>query len=391
MIKLNNTKHSTIAWCVLNHKVNFANDYAKFIFSNLSNLLVGKIYSFGFDVIISDDKNRVIQDILDSDFYTHIVFVKAGVTHRLTDDLFFKIDKLCVDGHFSIIDIDYVTIINLDFYRKKIVYSNNEPNIVQDIFYLDYHNEESFFRKIGMLHSDHLISRKFYSAINLDTNYEIFKNTAKPIDQIITTGGIHDLVFYLNKFGFHKNTTVTFTDVNTNLLCYMKKLIEEWDGNNYIDFYYSEIQNLPSNPIPLEMHNRYLENENYKWNKFISTIQDWPVLWQQIKSLKYSYEMIDYTADYNLDFIRPNENTIVNCNGVFSYSFLLYNLSLDYRIFSENKLIKSLREIDPNIILTLTSRSSTGFDYKNQTDIIDTVSNIEIIDTSKLCRINWGN
>lgn len=258
-------------------------------------------------------------------------------------------------------------------------------NIRNSKAYLYYEHEFSFMNQLPKVYHDQLFAHNFVISLNSDelSNHIEFKG---PIDQYISVGtGVH-WIYYLNYLGVTPDTKVIFADINYNCLQFMKKMITEWDGTNYAEFYKNNMPLIPNGIY----HNvdDYIAHTNEYWEQFVSNFPNWLDMWNAVRSLNFDYVLINYMASYDLDWITPNLNTIVNVSDVFTHGPFVATQSLKYRVSCENRLIYSLQQLDPNIYIRLTSRSADMF-YPTEQVMFDQVKHVELTDINLLQKPPW--
>jgi len=270
----------------------------------------------------------------------------------------------------------------------------NNKNIVQlsqDVRsskrYLYYEYDHVFLTRVADIKYYQFFGMNFFAGWNSDELQDTLSFVG-PVDQYATVGIGFNWIKNLELAGFTKDTKVIFTDINHNCLMFMKKMVEEWDGNNYADFYWSHKPMLPNNSPYIS--ETYKDQTADQWNKFLATIDNWPSLWNKIKQLTYEYILIDYTASFNFDWLEENQRTVLNLSNLYNHSPFVAGLSLKYRIACENQLIQKLQKKDPNIFLMLSSRAADGF-WKTNRMLVDTVSNFTYTDILKLKTPRWHN
>jgi pterin-4a-carbinolamine dehydratase len=167
----------------------------------------------------------------------------------------------------------------------------------------------------------------------------------------------------------------------------MKKMVEEWDGNNYAEFYWQHKPMLPNNPPYIS--EEYKNQIKKQWEEFLTTVDDWNVLWNNIKQLTYDYVLIDYTASFNFDWLETNRRTILNLSNLYNHSPFVAMNSLKYRISCENRLLQQLKEKDPNITVMLTARAADGFWKTSNKHYLDKADNFVYTDIRELKQTEW--
>jgi hypothetical protein len=208
-----------------------------------------------------------------------------------------------------------------------------------------------------------------------------------PVEQYVTVGIGLFWIKNLIQLGFTKDTKVIFTDINFNCLKFMKSMIEQWDGKDYVTFYQNFVSiqpnNSPFNPLD------FTESWNVEWQEFVSTFDNWEETWSTMKTLTYDFILIDYTSLYNFKWLEPGKHTLMNLSDLFNHVPFIVTQPLKYRIACENRLLNKLVEHDPNITLLLTSRAADGFRDTNHRHLVDQVKNFELTDINNLKKPSW--
>jgi len=252
--------------------------------------------------------------------------------------------------------------------------------------YLYYEYDHVFLTRLSDIRYYQFFATNFFAGWNSDSLREDFPFDG-PVDQYATVGIGFNWIKNLELVGFTDKTKVIFTDINYNCLMFMKKLVEEWDGKNYDDFYWQHKPMLPNNPPYIT--ESYKKQIKEQWLQFLLTIKDWDLLWNKIKNLTYDYVLIDYTASFNFDWLDSDKKTILNLSNLFNHSPFVDKTSLKYRIRCENNLIRQLKDKDPNITLLVTSRAADGFWKNKNTQYLDKVKNFTYTDIQELNTPEW--
>ena len=252
--------------------------------------------------------------------------------------------------------------------------------------YLYYEYDHVFLRHLADIKQYQFFGMNFFAGWNSDRLREDIP-FAGPVEQYASVGIGFNWIKNLETVGFSNNTKVIFTDINYNCLMFMKKMVEEWDGKDYDEFYWAHKPMLPNNPPHIPP--TYKDQIKEQWEKFLTTIDDWDSLWGKVKNLTYDYILIDYTASYNFDWLEAGKKTLLNLSDLYNHSPFIASTSLKYRISCENNLLQKLKNKDPNITLLITSRAADGF-WKTKIDQrLDKVSNFAYTDITDLKIPNW--
>ena len=225
--------------------------------------------------------------------------------------------------------------------------------------YVYYEYDHVFIRELASINYNQFFCNNYFASWNSDS-IQNHISIDKPVEQYVTVGIGLNWIKNLIKLNYTPSTTVIFTDINYNCLKFMKALVTTWDGENYGDFYKTQIE--------FEINNSYVGNvgslvqwTDSQWQEFRATFDDWPAVWKSIQQLEYKFIPIDYTSNYNFDFIEANKTTFLNFSDLFNHSPYMHTLSLKYRVAAENRLFNKLENKDPDMWILLTSRASDGF------------------------------
>lgn len=252
--------------------------------------------------------------------------------------------------------------------------------------YVYYEYDHVFMREVSNLYWNQFFCNNFFASWNSDGLKDDFVFQGA-IEQYVTVGiGVY-WIHNLHKLNAAAGTRVVFTDINYNCLMFMKKMVEEWDGINYADFYRKHVPIMPNNTM--KSIDPYVEWTATQWDEFVSKFDDWPNVWNHIRSLEFDYVLIDYMSAYNLNWVKPGLRTLVNMSDVFTHSPYTATQSLKYRVACENRLINSLKQVDPNIVLLMTSRAADGYHPADPRMMYSAVQDFDLTDINELKRPPW--
>jgi pterin-4a-carbinolamine dehydratase len=252
--------------------------------------------------------------------------------------------------------------------------------------YLYYEYDHVFLKTLTEIKHYQFFATNFFAGWNSDTLRSQLDFTG-PVEQYATVGIGFNWIKNLELVGFTENTRVIFTDINYNCLMFMKKLVEEWDGNDYADFYWKHKPMLPNNSS--YVGEEYKTQIDSKWKEFLTSVDDWEMLWASVKQLTYDYILIDYTASFNFDWLEAGQKTILNLSNLYNHGPFIAMNSLKYRIYCENRLIRMLKDKDPNITLLLTARAADGFWKTNPEEYLGTVDKFKFTNLQDLKIPDW--
>jgi hypothetical protein len=253
--------------------------------------------------------------------------------------------------------------------------------------YLYYEHDHVFLRQLADIKYYQFFGMNFFAGWNSDRLRDDLPFDG-PVEQYASVGIGFNWIKNLEIIKFTENTKVIFTDINYNCLMFMKKMVNEWNGKNYADFYWEHKPMLPNNPPHIP--DTYKDQIAEQWDKFLTTVDDWDGLWAKVKNLTYEYILIDYTASFNFDWLEAGKKTLLNLSDLYNHSPFIASTSMKYRISCENNLLQKLKNKDPNITLLITSRTADGFwKVKKSDQRLDKVSNFAYTDINDLKRPDW--
>ena len=252
--------------------------------------------------------------------------------------------------------------------------------------YLYYEHDHVFLKQLEDIKQNQFFGMNFFAGWNSDRLRADLPFDG-PVEQYATVGIGFNWIKNLEIVGFTKDTTVIFTDINYNCLMFMKKMVEEWDGKNYADFYWDHKPMLPNNPPHIP--DTYKDQIAEQWNKFLTTVADWDTLWETVRNLTYDYVLIDYTASYNFDWLVAGKKTLLNLSDLYNHSPFIALSSLKYRISCENGLLQKLKNKDPNVTAIITSRAADGFWKVRTEQRLDKADNFVYTDIKELKTPAW--
>jgi hypothetical protein len=252
--------------------------------------------------------------------------------------------------------------------------------------YLYYEHDHVFLRQLEDIKYYQFFCNNFFAGWNSDRLKSDLPFDG-PVEQYATVGIGFNWIKNLEIVGFTNDTKVIFTDINYNCLMFMKKMVDDWDGKNYADFYWEHKPMLPNNPpyIP----DTYKDQIAEQWNKFLETFDDWDSHWSRVKSLKYNYVLIDYTASFNFNWLDEDKKTLLNLSDLYNHAPFIAGSSLKYRISCENGLLQKLKNKDPNITLLMTSRAADGFWKVANNQRLNLASEFAYTDIKELKTPRW--
>lgn len=272
---------------------------------------------------------------------------------------------------------------NALLHNKKII--DLGPDIRNSKQYLYYEHEHSFLNHMPKIYHDQFFVNNFFISLNSD-GFGSGITFDGPVEQYISVGtGVH-WISYLNKIGTTADTTVVFTDINCNCLLFMKSMVDEWDGTNYAEFYRDHMPIMP-NGVSHDV-DTYIAYTKMEWETFVNTHENWVDIWNGVKKLKFEYRLINYMATYDLSWITPGKRTLINLSDVFTHGPYIATQSLKYRVSCENKLLNSLRDIDENMHVRMTSRAADGY-YPTERMQSGPVKEFELTDINLLQKTPW--
>jgi hypothetical protein len=262
-------------------------------------------------------------------------------------------------------------------------------------YYPYYEYEHVFLRCVDKLHSFNFYGHSFVNPLNSELLNTTLTFDRTVIEQYITVGTGLNWIKQLINLNYDINTVVIFTDINPLCLQFMKSLVTEWDGTNFMEFYRKKYQSgeyiVPNNMFETYGKSGVIPDEPYWYSSsedIINSIYNWIDVWSSIKSLTFKYILIDYTSSYNLNWIELNKVTVMNMSDVFVHVPFAVTQSMKYRIHCENTLIEKLRQVNTNIILIFGARAADQYFIK-PIHYLGRVSELELTSDDNLIKLPW--
>lgn len=251
-------------------------------------------------------------------------------------------------------------------------------------FYYEY--DHVFLKESTSLFYNKFFFNNIVVPMNSDSLQEKLVFTG-PVEQYITLGTGLNWVENLHLMGYTDETEVFFTDYNPLVLQFMKRMVNEWDGKDYIDFYLKQDYIIPNN-IPYDFDS-YINQCRQQWDSFVNKVQDWDTKWNNVRKLKFHFISADYMSDYNFDWFKDNKKTIFNASDMFDHVPNAFDLSMKFRIAAENRFINKLKNKNPEIMLLWTGRAATELLPEDYQPKFQPISEVKIVDMDIITRPYW--
>lgn len=265
---------------------------------------------------------------------------------------------------------------------KKIIDLGKDIRSHKHYLYNEY--DHVFVNNIQTVYYNQFFCHNFFAAWNSDSVHEDIPFVG-PVEQYATVGIGLNWIRNLVKMGFVPDTKIIFTDINQSCLLFMKALVTTWDGKDYSKFYSDHMPMIPN-----EGPNVYqqLESVKLEFEKFKSSFDCWEETWREIKTLSYEFILIDYTSKYNFNWLMPKKNTLLNISDLFNFGPFAPFQGVKYRVAAENRFLQTLKNVDPDITLMVTSRAAKDF-IPNWGQQISKVKDFELTDINLMKKLPW--
>lgn len=461
----NLVKQKTIAICIVDISSLCQSDWARTVAANLGDYLISYFYNKNYDIYIGYDEDILLQEVSNSDYYTHAVVIASGTALSMDhgSELARDIEALCkknfaLAGHILDRSESYYElhhqfyIINIEHYEEakrprigrweEVIHTQVKPirssdsvhddyvplwikqgtsvtqynkklhgwNIISTMLshdmiiidvgvelrnrkqYLYYEYDNVFLKHIPKLHQHSFLASNLIFPLNTDGNedqIEYLSALSKPIEQFVTIATGLNWIKNLTAAGFTPSTEVIFADINIHALNFMRRFVTEFDGNDYGKLYRESVEPLavmmPCNTIIEDFATR----AQTQWSALKQQFDDWQSVWTNIKQLKYQFRPIDYTADYDLDWMDRNKFTVYNVSDIFGFEAVAFEKSVKYKIACENRLLETLADHNSNSIIIFTARAADGFRPSPDVKLIGPVLDIPLTNINELRAPEW--
>jgi hypothetical protein len=231
--------------------------------------------------------------------------------------------------------------------------------------YLYYEYDHVFFRHVPNLFNYSLICNNMVTPWNSDSIPNNLSISEPSVDHYISTGTGLNWMCNLLKMGYHPKTKVTFIDLSSNVLSFMKVLIDEWDGKDYASFYMKQLKFIPFG-YNLDLTN-HEKNIRHWFDNFKTNFNDFEEVWNKLKQLKFEFILFDFFAIDNWSFIKKDEVTFVNVSDAFNHAPYAHYSPVKFRVARENALINNIKKINENVWLYIPTR--LGHFYQKELNI----------------------
>lgn len=268
---------------------------------------------------------------------------------------------------------------------KKIIDIGYDIRNSKQYFYPEH--DHVFQREISELYYQQFFSINFVPGYNSDTIIENI-DFDLPIKQYVTVGSGFNWIKNIKNLNFTDDTKLYFVDISSNALALTRDLIDNFDGKDYVTFYRSFISKyMPHGRI--QMNDRYLENLEMSWIKFLKEFPEFDECWHKVKKLNAHFININFMGEFNFDWINPDEHTLINVSDLYTHGPHAFLHPLKYRVYQENNLISKLKEINDKIYLVMSSRSTDGFRSNIDRRLFGRVRDFDLTDINQLNEPFW--
>lgn len=264
-------------------------------------------------------------------------------------------------------------------------------NIRSSKYFLYPDLQHVFYKEFSKIFQLQLVAKNVVSIWNTDNIHDTLPFDG-PVEQYITVGTGLNWIKNLMLLEFTEHTTIVFTDINYNCLCFMQQLVSEWDGVDY-DKFYKDYKQLFPNGVPEEVFKNLSASSVFE--EFKAQFDNWPKVWQTVKQLKFDFILIDYFGTYDLSFIKQNKKTVINFSDLFNHHTSIPFQSVKFRVSTENKLLDSLNKINPDMTVILFTRSASNYieytdAYRTSSGVfVDKVKNFKPTNIGMLKKLPW--
>ena len=222
--------------------------------------------------------------------------------------------------------------------NKRYYYPNYEPAFIKACTYLYGKNE--------------VASQTLFYPYNTEMVAEI--SCHSPIRQLVIQASGLQFVDYLITHGYDENTVVRFVDYNLFALECMYAITQNWDGEHYMDFVNGHI------------NTRYgfvQSSQKPQWVTLTGTEQQVnPLIWNDIrKKVKCEFKHEDLVLNKGLEvstWLDNVPNTIVHLSHIFNYDPNAPFIPLRHRVYSENILVKKIKEHNPSAVIVMLDKAN---------------------------------
>ena len=443
-------KSCSIAICIYDNLHACSSNWTREIVINLSDFLINTALKNGFDVIIGDCETELLAESTDYSHAVMIATgtslrlserLFAAIREKCTEQFYLAGHVLDRGDSFYELHHQFY-IVNMEQHKELDLpevgsacaeaFSHREPYSVTNDGYISQKlcpgNSVREYRakmhgwhilSVALEHSKTIIdlgeqirhNKKYFyheydhvflrESRDLNYNQFLFNNIVVPfnsdslhdtgdfsgsVEQLVTTGTGLNWVLNLHQLDFNEDTGIHFADANPLVLQFMKAMIEQWDGTDYVDFWLENTPDMP-NSLPYNFE-QFVESARQQWQAFLTDNPDWLSQWQAVRNLSVEYHAIDYMSCYDLGFINDNLITVINVSDVFNHVPNIHSLSMKYRIAAFNNFITKINNINPDMYVLLTGDPVSELSQTTVTGFVQ-ARDIGCIGIEKLIHPYW--
>ena len=182
---------------------------------------------------------------------------------------------------------------------------------------------------------------------------------------VVPCAGLHQFKHMSNSASTLKR--VVWTDFSKFGLAWVKKLLIQWDGVNFKDFYYNNRHVLMDMGFP---HEDFMIFNEALVDEFIESYggeEKWLVQWDWIRSLQHEFIEVDLVKDWPkvIDAVGNNHCIFVQLSNIWQYEINYLNSSIVDAELAFGNIIKNLMINNNTVYFTGNTPSGLHCQYKD--------------------------
>jgi hypothetical protein len=236
---------------------------------------------------------------------------------------------------------------------------------------------------LNSMTGDHVIGddkHELYGMKVMDTNVMYITNTedvpsAAEYDCTVMTApcsGLHQFKHMIN--ARNTLTRVIWTDFSEAGIWWTKKVLAEWNGINFDEFYRTHEAELEEKWVAYNLNNYDLDLV-YKFENSFNTQVEWLEHWDWIRSLNHTFMQVDLMKDWKIvcDEIGKNETVFMQISNIWHYEINYVNNGFYAPQAAYINLIKEVLENNKDLYITGDSPGGSYYNYKNIKQIVSCI------------------
>lgn len=405
IIEFKSLTQSRIAMCCVDRTAEAATDWIREIVKNQADYTVSNVLGKHYDLYQGLDEQDLLNHVADLGYEFAVVF-STGTEFINGYDFFAHIESLtntdvALAGHILDRGNAYYELHSQCYYINLRIYNQQKRPAVGDTELGCTHQQTLPTRSIENFHDNYTplwiskgIEIKEYDhkchGWNIVSCYLAADLKITAFSEEIKKSKIHLYPEYT--MDFNKNVSWIYHRQN---IC-ATSFVHTDNTENAADLPGAAIKQVIT-PASGLWHQSLLSSEPMKvvfYDYNLNSLEYWKIHAPKMPNINYSFVHIDLLGE-SVDFtqfldVSLLDHTIFNLSNIFSYEGTACFYSLAYRVFKENQLLKHIKDIAPNALVSINMRTGGAFcSLTNLHGEVTLSKDIALTDISKLKKPTW--